>query len=73
MKFTVQNTRIGGVVDGRWVETPAFKAVGYQGVGVNFPVESQATVDKAEAEDWAARASAGEDVPEAKFGSYSDD
>ena len=52
---------------------PGFKAVGYSGPGVNFPTESKVTLDKAQAEDWAARKSAGETVPEAKWGSYSDD
>ena len=45
-RFSVQRTRIGQVIEGRWVETPAFKVVGYNGPGTNFPVESDATVDE---------------------------
>jgi hypothetical protein len=54
-------------------QVTAYKAVAYNGPGVNFPVESKFTTNRAEAEDWAARASAGEKVPEAGFASYSDD
>lgn len=61
MEFKVE-ARFGG-----------YKAVGYLGMGVNFPIESKLTEDEAEAKEWAARASVGDDVPEAEFASYCDD
>jgi hypothetical protein len=79
MKFSVQTTQVYGTKPDGSTDyayenrVTAFKAVGYSGPGVNFPTESKVTLDKAQAEDWAVRASAGETVPEAKFASYSDD
>lgn len=66
-RFRVEAANVWGT------KVPMFKAVGFNGVGVNYPVESKATEDKAEAQDWADRAEAGEQVPEAGFASYSDD
>lgn len=70
MRFSVQKA-MG--LEGTKMVGGFFKAVGYQTEGVNFPVESQSTKDQAEAQSWADRASAGEQVPEAKFASYCDD
>ena len=69
MQFTVRKATMWGAQGA----VTGYKAVGYLTDGVNFPVESKITMVEGEAEEWAARATAGEAVPEADFGSYSDD
>ncbi len=73
MRFSVQGAQIGMIENRGFVWKPAFKVVGYQGAGINFPVESEATVDEAKALEWMAKAEAGDFAAEAKWGSYSDD
>jgi hypothetical protein len=71
MTYTVQ-----GTVTRDWTTmalVDGWKVVAYNGPGVNFPVESEVTTSRSEAEDWCERANRGETVPEAKFASYSDD
>ena len=69
MRFTVQKS--WAWEDGGW--KPGFKAVGYNGAGVDFPVESKLTKDWDEAEAWCDKANAGERPAEAGWASYSDD
>ena len=52
---------------------PRWYAFGYPTGRTSSCVESKRTTDKAQAEDWARRRSAGEAVPEAGWSVYADD